>query len=105
MDLYHEPRVLTPNYFSFRVDQKARDVDQFFKTVQASNWCLDIYFTKAAEQPNVDLSFDQLVVIFTDSLDQIKQLNAIPVSLRGFCKSYISWLQVKLPYLLPDSSV
>ncbi|RUS32896.1 hypothetical protein BC938DRAFT_473881 [Jimgerdemannia flammicorona] len=93
MSVSSEPKLVVAKYFKFQCDPKARGIDGFFKTVPASKWSLEAYINHNLEQSGDDLDFDQLFAIFTESLDQINQLIAVPVSIRSVCSNYLSWLQ------------
>ena len=87
---------MTERYFKFTCDEKAHNVDIFFKDVPASKWCLEIFIKRKLEEPDLEISFNQLYTDFMDSLDQMNQLNTVPISVRSLCTSYIHWLQVFL---------
>ncbi|CAG8502447.1 27289_t:CDS:2 [Dentiscutata erythropus] len=87
-----EPQ-MTGKHFKYVCEQRMRDVDDYFKTQQALKWSFELYINNFLVNPNLDISFDQLLKTFVDSLDQINQLHAIPVSLRSNCNIYINWLQ------------
>ncbi|RUS23027.1 hypothetical protein BC937DRAFT_93384 [Endogone sp. FLAS-F59071] len=93
MSVSSEPKLVVAKYFKFQCDPKARGIDGFFKTVPASKWSLEAYINHHLKQSGDDLDFDQLFAIFTESLDQINQLIAVPVSIRSVCSNYLSWLQ------------
>ncbi|CAI2177682.1 8744_t:CDS:2 [Funneliformis geosporum] len=88
-----EPRV-TGKHSKFKCEQKARDVDYFFKSQPASNWSFELYINEYLADPNLNVTFDQLLRIFVDSLDQMNQLHVVPLTIRANCTSYIRWLQL-----------
>ncbi|GBC08129.1 hypothetical protein RclHR1_07920004 [Rhizophagus clarus] len=78
-------------------EQKARDVDDFFKSQPASRWSFELYINNFLADPDLGVSFDQLLSTFVDSLDQINKLHTVPLTIRSNCSNYINWLQVPLP--------
>src|SRR5581483_11442466 len=69
-------------------------LDDFFKSVISSKWCLEIFVKSKLEDHDPEISLNQLLTNFVDSLDQMNQLNLVPVSIRSFCTNYINWLRV-----------
>ncbi|CAB4404655.1 unnamed protein product [Rhizophagus irregularis] len=88
-----EPRV-TGKHSKFLCEQRARDVGDFFKSQPASKWSFELYINNFLADPDLDVTFDQLLSTFVDSLDQMNQLRSVPLTIRSKCSSYLNWLQL-----------
>jgi len=88
-----EPRV-TGKHSKFMCEWRARDVDDFFKSQPASKWSFELYINNFLADPDLDVTFDQLLRIFVDSLDQMNQLFIVPLTIRANCSKYLKWLEL-----------
>ena len=85
----NEPRLTVQKHLNFHCDTKAEDIDNFFKSAPAMDWSLNAYIKDGLQQPKRNITFDQVLVIFVDSLKQINQLASVPTSVRSVCANYI----------------
>ena len=90
-----EPRLFSTTHFKYLIDPATRSVHNYFMKQRASTWCLQNYIgyvLKNLENEMVD--FDQALLLFTESLDQINQIINIPLPVKSFCRNYLTWLKV-----------
>ncbi|RHZ80490.1 hypothetical protein Glove_134g75 [Diversispora epigaea] len=85
-----EPRLLATTYFKFLVSPGTRSVHIYFTFQKASSWCLRNFIAYAVDS---EISFEQAVIVFRESLDQLNQLTITPNPIRSFCHNYLEWLK------------
>ncbi|RGB39113.1 hypothetical protein C1646_664873 [Rhizophagus diaphanus] len=88
-----EPQVIG-KHSKFMCEQRAHDIDDFFKSKPASKWSFELYINNFLADLNLDVTFDQLLSTFVDSLDQMNQPHTVPLTIRSKCSSYLKWLQL-----------
>ncbi|CAG8492558.1 5021_t:CDS:2 [Paraglomus brasilianum] len=88
-----EPRVMGSKFSNFLIPLKTRNVNNFFKKFPASKWSLETYINDIIEGPDSDLTFDQILTNFIESLKRINKLSSIPLSIRSFCDNHVKWLK------------
>ncbi|CAG8749266.1 16341_t:CDS:2, partial [Racocetra persica] len=86
----HEPRLLSTPYFKFLASPDTRGVHVYFTTEEASSWCLQNFIKYAVDS---EINFEQAVIIFRESLDQLNQFASTPNPIKAFCHNYLEWLK------------
>lgn len=83
-----EPRLFSTMYFKFLASPGTRSVHVYFTIQKASSWCLQNFIAYAVDS---ELSFEQAIIVFRESLDQLNQLTSTPNPINSFCHNYLEW--------------
>ncbi|CAG8619332.1 11319_t:CDS:2, partial [Diversispora eburnea] len=88
-----EPRISGSKFSKFIIPSETYNIDDFFKSSSASKWSLGNYINRIIEGPDIDLTFDQLLTNFIESLKNINKILSLPLSIRSFSADYVKWLK------------